>query len=190
MRGLALGLLLLGCTKAPPAAPASQPASAPASAPADPMARVKQAGMTLGRALQDKLLVELAKGGPGGAVEACASEAQAITKKVAEETGVRVGRASLRLRNEANAGPDWVRSWLEAQGERTATGLEPLLTKTATAARFLKPIEISGVCLPCHGAELDPSVAQVLGERYPNDAARAYDVGALRGALWAELPLQ
>ena len=49
--------------------------------------------------------------------------------------------------------------------------------------RFMKAIPAGPVCLACHGTELSPEVSQVLAELYPQDRARGYSPGDIRGAF-------
>ena len=134
----------------------------------------------------------LTEGGPEAALRACADEAQGLTALVQAQTGVRVGRTSLRLRNPANAGPDWVLLWLEANKEAqrdAVTSYEQIdETESGRVARIATPIFIGPQCLTCHGPSdaRPPALAAVLAARYPSDEAHGYENGALRGAIWAE----
>jgi hypothetical protein len=146
----------------------------------------------LGKQLKTRLLATMGEGGPTAAIAVCADEAQQIGRDLHAETGVRVGRASLKLRNPDNAGPPWVRSWLEQHGERAAEGVDGTSTVDEGNARVILPIAIEGVCLNCHGSidQLDPAVRTAVEERYPDDQAVGYAEGDLRGALWAERSVQ
>lgn len=165
-----------------------------AATPADPLARAEAAAATLGKTFRARLSEAMAAGGPPAGIAVCSAEAQAIGAKVAEETGAKVGRSSLRLRNPANAAPDWVAAWLKAQGERKAEGVVGVSridqTPAGPKARVIKPIVVEAPCLNCHGAadRIHPDVKAVLAAKYPNDAAVGYAEGDLRGALWAEVP--
>lgn len=198
-------VLLVACAESPepaadpaPAPPASPPATQPTAASpspgspeADALARAEAAAKQLTATLKPRVAEEIAKGGPAAAVNVCAGEAQALTARVQAETGVTVGRSSLRLRNPANVAPPWVAEWLTAQGERAATGVTPIAEVVDGTARVLKPIPIEEKCLLCHGPteSLAPEVKALLAEKYPNDAATGYALGDLRGALWATVPV-
>jgi hypothetical protein len=138
----------------------------------------------------------LSEGTPADALEMCAGKAQTMTVGVGEKNGAKVGRSSLRLRNPKNAAPEWVAAWLKEQGERPIDGVKGLSrvddTPDGKVARFLAPIGIEPACTKCHGpAEaLAEGVADGLAARYPEDAALGYAVGDLRGALWAEVPIE
>ncbi len=141
--------------------------------------RAREAVGKLKATLKGRLQVAMKEGGPIAAIQVCASEAQKLTDQVAREAGVKVGRASLRLRNPANAGPPWVRKWLQAQGERSAEGVRGFERIEWGEARVLQPLAVGPLCLNCHGApeQLDPKVREVLAERYPEDRATGYRPG-------------
>ncbi len=173
----------------PPAAPAQR--SAPDETGAEQKA--ERAAKELGSTLRHELMQALANGEPAAALDVCSTRAQTIAREVAEQSGARVGRSSLRLRNRANLPPAWVKSWLDEQGERSAAGVKGFTriddTPDGKVARFLAPIVVDGACLTCHGPgeTLAPRVSALLEERYPDDAATGYAAGDLRGALWAEV---
>lgn len=203
-------LMLAGCAgettppnEAPtPAATTPAPvAAAPALvAQAHPHAedfkKLKAAGMKLGKTLKGKLQSEIKAGGASSALDVCNTDAKQIEDGVLSESGVKVGRSSLRLRNpEHNAAPDWVATWLKEQGERKRAGVEPakevVETPDGKVARLIVPLEVEAACLACHGPteQLAEGVAPKLAELYPDDQAVGYALGDLRGALWAEAPV-
>lgn len=157
------------------------------------LAQADAAADQLGGTLKARLMEAMGKGGPAAAIRVCADDAQALTAQVAQETGVQVGRSSLRLRNPKNAPPPWVEEWLKQQGERPAEGVAGMRAvvqaEGGKVARVLRPIAVEGPCLNCHGPEqaLAPEIRKVLEERYPEDQAKGYQLGDLRGALWAEV---
>ena len=66
---------------------------------------------------------------------------------VSAGTGVTVGRAALRLRSAADAGPAWVQAWLTAQGERPAAGdqgVEGLLSALSVEEAHRLQAELQG----------------------------------------------
>lgn len=159
------------------------------------LAETEAAARKLGKTLKERLLSAVKEDGPAGAAEMCSAEAQGLTRKVAERTDVRVGRSSLRLRNPDNEGPAWVMRWLKEQGERKAKGVEGFArvadTPQGREARVLKPLAIEGPCVNCHGPrdQLPEGVRSVLAQEYPEDEATGYELGDLRGALWASQPV-
>lgn len=172
----------------------SVPEPVPPAAPAVDHEQValdaaEAAAKKLGGTLRERLTGAMTEGGPTQAIGMCADEAQGLTAGVAGETKASVGRSSLRLRNPANAAPEWVAAWLAEQGERPAEGVTGFAKVIDGKARVLKPIAVEAPCVACHGPKesLEPAVATLLTERYPTDQATGYAVGDLRGALWAEV---
>lgn len=159
----------------------------------DALPKVDNALTEFAGTLRKKVGDAMTEGGPASAIDVCAREAPVLSAKVRAEKGITIGRSSLRLRNPADAPPPWVAEWLRAQGERKAEGVVGVRTVAEVdgkkVARVLKPIAIEARCLNCHGKELAPEVKQALAAKYPSDAATGYELGDLRGALWAELPL-
>jgi hypothetical protein len=150
--------------------------------------RAESAANAFAQALRGRLQAAMAQGGPVNAVTVCSEQAPAIARGVAQQYNVRIGRASLRTRNQANRGPEWVQQWLHAQGERSAEGLQPQRSVEAGSARLLRPLAIEGVCVVCHGEResMVPALREALSARYPSDRAVGYRVGDLRGVLWVE----
>ena len=189
-----------GTAASPPSASAAAPLSASGAMAAktpstEALARAEAAAKKLGGALRTRLADAMNQGGPANAARVCAEEAKGMTANVQKETGVSVGRASLRLRNAESAPPAWVGAWLTAQGERKAegvTGMSAVVdTPTGKMARVIKPIAVEAACLSCHGdpASIAGEVRGLLKEKYPSDHATGYAIGDLRGALWAEAPV-
>ncbi len=182
----------LACSGSPePAvdqAPAVQPVPAPEEAAA--LAQAEAAAKGLGKALKNHLVKKLEEGGPAVGLQACSEDAIGLGALVAGTHRARVGRASLRKRNPNNDGPDWVGAWLQEQGERPAEGVVGVHEVVDGTARFLAPIPVGGECLVCHGSALDDAVVAELAARYPDDEATGYEVGDLRGALWAEVTVR
>jgi hypothetical protein len=54
----------------------------------------------------------------------------------------------------------------------------------------LRPIGTLGMCTTCHGDEaaMGPELRELIAESYPDDEATGFEVGDLRGWLWAEVP--
>ena len=174
-----------------PGPAAAEPAAEPAAELEAAIERAKLAAGALGKALKGRLVEAMGQGGPAVAIRVCADEAQSITAQANEPAGVRVGRASLRVRNASNEGPPWVRAWLEAQPAHPAIAPAPFIERAEGQLRFAAPILLEGVCLGCHGPPeaLAPEIRATLDERYPADQATGYAEGDLRGAIWAEVTL-
>jgi hypothetical protein len=123
------------------------------------------------------------------AIEVCQVRAPEIAASLSLD-GVAVGRTSHRLRNPANASPDWaapvLREFLEQPGARLPTVVELAPDRYG----YVEPIVTQPLCLACHGATLAPAVADAIAARYPQDRATGFSVGDLRGVFWAEFPAQ
>ena len=55
--------------------------------------------------------------------------------------------------------------------------------------RFMKAIPTGEVCLACHGSNIAPNVSARLDALYPDDRARGFAVGDLRGAFSVRQPM-
>jgi len=167
--------------------PSTQPSTetAPSPSEGDPcLESALAATKALKMGLKTRLLAAMQEGGPA-AVRVCAEEAEAIRARVADETGVRVGRTSTKLRNPANAqAPDWAKAYLDAP-TRDGDTFAPWTERIATEARVVSPLVAEGVCLTCHGEAIPPEIGSAIDEHYPHDAARGFAEGDLRGVVWA-----
>ena len=173
-------------TEAASAESATSPEEAP-SEEAGEDACVASATAAIGqlqRGLKTRLVAAMGEGAPA-AVRVCADEAEAIRAHVAQESGVRVGRTSTKLRNPANAeAPPWAKAYLESPAREDGAFVH-WVERTPTEARVVSPLVAQGLCLTCHGEAIPPEVAEVLDERYPEDEARGFAEGDLRGVAWA-----
>lgn len=147
--------------------------------------------------LKAELETALNQGGPTNAVRVCKERAPAIAAEYSAETGWDVGRTSLKLRNPSNAPDDWEKQVLLGFEERRAKGedVETMSFAETTQVngekqfRFMKAIPTGGACLLCHGADLPPDLVEVLDEAYPEDQARGFSLGDIRGAFTLSKPL-
>lgn len=140
--------------------------------------------------LLEKLNAEYQQGGAERGVQVCSQVAQALTQQVGREQGVQIRRVSLKNRNPRNAPDAWERQVLQ-RWERDLRDGKPI-TEVAEwrtergqrVFRYMRPIKIiAPVCLECHGTQIKPEVLRLIRERYPNDKARGYQMGDLRGAF-------
>lgn len=174
-------------------APAGGGREARSEAEREALVRAEGAARKLGGTLKKRLGEALATSTPAGAASVCADEAQRLGEGIAAETGAKVGRSSLRLRNPRNAASPWVEAWLQAASGGPASAAAPLRAiadgEEGPVARVVLPIAVEAVCVNCHGPRegLGTDVTALLDARYPADAAIGYAVGDLRGALWAEV---
>lgn len=144
---------------------------------------IKQFGGTL----KPELKNALQNGGPAHAIAVCSEKAPAIAEKLRNDSGWYVKRVSLKARN-ASAVPDsWEAKVLEEFDARQAKGESPRNMAYSEVVdgkyRFMKAQAVEEVCLNCHAAKVKPEVEAVLQQRYPNDKARGYSLGQIRGAF-------
>lgn len=162
------------------------------------VAACRAATQKLGGALKSALQGAMKEGGPAGALDVCHDEAEVIAERICEEEGLTVGRTSRRFRNPGNAPDEWEMAGLEAFEVRIAAGelpqdLEMWTTVTSAGGgrtfRYLKAIPTGPLCLKCHGSELAPDLDQKLVELYPDDHARGFAIGDMRGAFTVKIDL-
>ena len=142
--------------------------------------------------LQAELKGAIKASGPVAAIEVCNEKAPAIARRHAEDKGWEVGRTSLKYRNPDNAPDQWELTVLKSFEARKAAGEDPAQIDHAAFVmqdgkrvfRYMKAIPTAEICLNCHGgAEVKPEVAAKLADFYPDDRARGFHVGDIRGAF-------
>ncbi len=142
--------------------------------------------------LQNKLKSAIKEGGPINAIQACNEKAAPIGMKLSEKKGIKVARTSLKVRNPDNAPDEWETQILNQFESRKAAGEKPTGLEHAVIIekdgqrvfRYMKAIPTASIpCLACHGENLKPEIAAKLDELYPNDKARGFKKGDLRGAF-------
>jgi len=123
--------------------------------------------------------------GPAGAISVCKDEAPKIAQAVASEKGVMIGRTSDRLRNPANAAPEWAAGLLADQPVEPRVAANP-----DGSLGVVLPIKLAANCLACHGSAdtIEPAVKAAIAAKYPKDQATGYKEGDLRGWFWVEVP--
>jgi hypothetical protein len=153
-------------------------------------AKWKEAGaeavLPFKKSLKQALVAGL-EDGPLEAVAACQVEAPKLAE-AQSSGGVKVGRASQKLRNPSNAPKLWMQPFLqvyETDPERREPGVVLIDDKTVG---YVEPIFVQPLCVTCHGAELGSDLKAKLAELYPSDQATGYAAGDFRGVFWAELP--
>jgi hypothetical protein len=145
---------------------------------------IKQFGGTLKPELQKALK----SGGPAHAIGVCSEKAPAIAKNLRDSSGWYVKRVSLKARNSSSAIPDnWEQKVLKQFEERQAKGESARNMAYSEIVdgkyRFMKAQGAGKLCLTCHGTEITPEVEAALKEKYPDDMARGYSLGQIRGAF-------
>jgi Skp family chaperone for outer membrane proteins len=168
------------------------------TAPDPNVAEAKAIVKEFAETLQGELQAAIKEGGPVNAIAVCQDRAPAIAADLSERTGWEVGRTSLKTRNTADNAPDaWEAKVLAEFDERRAAGedVQPMAyaatvtSDDAKTFRFMKAIPTADVCLACHGSDITPEVTAALDERYPDDMARGYSKGEVRGAFTLSKPL-
>ena len=148
--------------------------------------------------LKGELQGAIKEGGPVSAIAVCQKRAPAIAQELSEKTGWEVGRTSLRLRNPALNAPDnWEKHVLLKFEERKAAGedvdsmayAEVVETASGKRYRFMKAIPTGEICLACHGESISPDIAAAIDKIYPDDEARGFKLGDIRGAFTLSKPL-
>ena len=147
----------------------------------------------------EELKGELGKGmkagGPVAAIGICNTRAPELAMAHSRSSGWDVARTSLKLRNPNNAPDAWETKVLQQFEERRADGEGPDTLTYAEIVeengdkyfRFMKGIVMPPLdkmpCLMCHGEDIDPHTAAALDQLYPQDKARGYKAGQVRGAF-------
>ncbi len=148
--------------------------------------------------LKQELKRALKEGGPVKAITVCNAVAPAIAKQQSTKHGWQIGRTSLRVRNPANAPDGWERAVLERFEARRKAGEDPAKMEYFEVVqqngkklfRYMKAIPTAEKpCLMCHGSRIKPEVTRVLDKLYPNDQARGFKAGDIRGAFTITQPM-
>ena len=151
----------------------------------------RELSMQLGKELKGELSAAVEKGGPVAAIDVCHTRAPAIAARLSAQSGARVGRTALKVRNAANAPDDVQRAVLEQFASDVATGkVEGPLEAAFEIKReggierhYLRAIPTEALCLTCHGETLAPELAAAIARDYPDDQATGFKLGELRGAF-------
>ena len=141
-----------------------------------------------GGSLKPELKKAIKAGGPAQAISMCSEKAPAIAQRLRNDTGWYLKRVSLKPRNNQTAIPDaWETKVLQQFDQRQANGESAEKMAFAEVVdgkyRFMKAQGVEAVCLNCHGADIKPETEAALKEKYPQDKARGYTIGQIRGAF-------
>ena len=132
------------------------------------------------------LMAGMKADGPVAAISLCNTQAPALAEKHSKE-GWQVGRTSEKLRNPDNAPDTWEQEVLTSFASQASAGVDiatlEAWTQDGDQFRYMKAIEVGGPCVVCHGQNLSPTVTSALDALYPQDNARGYLPGQLRGAF-------
>ena len=138
--------------------------------------------------LKPRLKQAMQEGGPGRAIEVCASAAPRIADSLSADSGWIVRRVSLKSRNASRSVPDhWERDVLESFDRRQAAGEAADSLRygelVGSHYRYMQAQGVGGLCLTCHGENLSATVSDTLENFYPDDRATGYQAGQVRGAI-------
>lgn len=152
--------------------------------------QAKGAFQAVGNRLIPRLTQALNEGGPVEAVKVCREVAQPLTDEAGKEVGFPVGRTSHKLRNPASAPREWIKQLVADSAGKKGSDAKPMVFDLGDRVGVAAPIVAVEMCVQCHGTDeqLTPEVKQILAEQYPDDKARGFAAGDLRGWFWAELP--
>ncbi len=148
---------------------------------------VKQFGGSLKKELKTALKSE----GPVKAIEVCSQVAPAIAANMSAQYKGVVRRTSLKVRNPANNPDRWELNVLLQFEKRLKAGepankmefFQVVENNGSKTFRYMKAIPTGEVCLKCHGSKINPDIEAKLRALYPDDQARGFKAGDIRGAF-------
>jgi len=147
--------------------------------------------------LKGELQTAMKAGGPNKAVDVCKEKAPLIAKNLSEKYGWKIARTSLKTRNSKNSPDAWESKVLlnfeirKQNGEKVKpmAYFETVNENGTKSFRFMKAIPTGKACLSCHGDNIEPTLAAKLDSSYPNDKARGFKLGDIRGAFTITQPV-
>lgn len=150
------------------------------------------AGEFLGH-LKSVLVNEMQNHGVIEAVYVCSDTALILTGQIGETKKLQIKRVSEKNRNPNNSPDEFEKSVLEKfkefhsskQIDETTEYAEYSEIDGMEVIRYMKPIIVQNECLSCHGSReyIPDAVSSILTRLYPEDKARNYSIGDLRGAV-------
>jgi len=143
--------------------------------------------------LKSVLIKEIQSNGIVSAVSVCSDTAQILTNNFGISKGIYIKRVSFKNRNPLNVPDEFeskVLKMFEAlqaknQIKPETEYIELIEADGISKVRYMKPILVQPECLSCHGAEdqISPQVKEIINKIYPDDKAKNYQIGDLRGAV-------
>ncbi|MEX0323741.1 MAG: DUF3365 domain-containing protein [Puniceicoccaceae bacterium] len=144
--------------------------------------------------LEGRLVKAMQEEGPVAAISVCQDQALELTAAVRKEKEIDyLKRVGVRIRNNENQpDPSEQRALDYFLKQQSSTGSLPQdwvdtveLDNGTTQIRYYRAIVTQARCLLCHGPEemMPDMIRNAIDERYPNDAARGFKEGDLRGLL-------
>ncbi|MFE8072259.1 DUF3365 domain-containing protein [Marinobacteraceae bacterium S3BR75-40.1] len=152
------------------------------------VSQARQKAMALGKDLKGTLKPAIKSGGFEKGIEVCKSAAPALAENHSED-GWLVGRTALKVRNPGNAPSEWQREQLQAMQDQPVVNGKPaevwrtVDTEKGPRYDYMSAIPTQGLCLSCHGENIEPKVQATIDRLYPQDEATGFKKGELRGAF-------
>jgi len=179
---LCLFVLLISCTQKPRPEITQQLKSA-----------LRSDAKTFMDSLKSVLIKEIQTHGIVSAVSVCSDTAQLLTNNYGISKGIYIKRVSFKNRNPMNVPDEFETKVLKMFEElhskkqiKPETEYVELIEENGISkVRYMKPILVQPECLNCHGTEeqISPQVKDVINKIYPDDKAKGYQMGDLRGAV-------
>lgn len=153
------------------------------------LAQAQKAFAEFQQRLDARLAEENARGGLPAQLAVYRDEASSITADLGRRYSGRFGRTSDRLRDPRNAAPQWAKDLVARAGTPAAKDAQTWVVPIGTNVGVLAPLETREGCVLCHGPipAMPPETAAKIRVTYPGDRATGYEVGQVRGWIWAEL---
>lgn len=139
------------------------------------------------------LVAEIQKNGPESVVNICSDTAQKFTKQYSATKKMQIRRVSFMNRNEANVPDQSEIMWLKEFENMMKDGSfnkDTVLYRVEKSGRermlhLVKPIILAEECVVCHGSDeqIPEGIKKIISDKYPNDKARNFKPGDLRGAV-------
>jgi hypothetical protein len=140
--------------------------------------------------MEARMKEETARGGLAAAYAVYRDEAATITADLGRRHSGRFGRTSDKLRDPRNAPPQWAKDLVARAGTPAVADAPTWVVPIGTNVGVLAPLDTREGCVLCHGpiAAIPPETAATIRVTYPGDRATGYEVGQVRGWIWAEIP--
>lgn len=137
--------------------------------------------------LSSTLKEKIESEGAAAAVTYCNLTAMSLTDSIALIENAKVKRTSLKWRNPSNKPTEWEQTVLKAYQTDVDKG-EEVLPKVYRLSdnkiMYTAPILMMPLCTKCHGKSIENELKVKLKTLYPNDMAKGYESGDLRG-MWS-----
>jgi hypothetical protein len=192
-----LALLAAGACKSPSPseAPPAPPEQATTEIPleetyAGEVQHAKHIFGLVAAALMTRLSDALEEIGAPAAIAVCKVEAPMWTSRATDGTGIEAGRTSHALRNPANAPRPWMEPIVKEGAGKKVSEVGMRVVDLGEKVGVARPIGTMGLCVTCHGDDkaVSAEVVTAIAQKYPDDKARGFAEGDVRGWFWAEVP--